>query len=61
MYQTIGVFEYLNHEDVITRLDTVSAGIYSDLQIIEANTEGSEGLSAHWNEFCKLKLYLNLL
>ncbi|KAK9423441.1 putative cytochrome p450 protein [Seiridium unicorne] len=49
--ETIGVFEYINHEDVITRLDTVSAGIYSDLQIIEANTEGSDGLSAHWNEF----------
>ncbi|RYP81113.1 hypothetical protein DL770_005976 [Monosporascus sp. CRB-9-2] len=46
-----GVFEYLNDDDVVTRMDRVTASIFSQLQIIELNVAEARGLSAHWNEF----------
>ncbi|KAK6950778.1 hypothetical protein Daesc_007303 [Daldinia eschscholtzii] len=48
---TVAMFQYLRDPDLVTRMDTIAAGVYSELQIIELNTQGSEGLSAHWNEF----------
>ncbi|KAI0157094.1 hypothetical protein GGR52DRAFT_586914 [Hypoxylon sp. FL1284] len=49
--ETVGMFEYLRSPEVVTRIDNVAAGLYNDLQLIERSTPGSEGLSAHWNEF----------
>ncbi|KAK7403922.1 hypothetical protein QQX98_010292 [Neonectria punicea] len=49
--ETVSVFDYLNEDDVVTRMDTIASGIYQDLQLIELYAAGSEGLSAHWNEF----------
>ncbi|OAQ69059.1 hypothetical protein VFPPC_13779 [Pochonia chlamydosporia 170] len=32
-------------------MDTVSAGIYQNLQLIELYNPEGQGLAAHWNEF----------
>ncbi|KAH8762287.1 hypothetical protein BGZ57DRAFT_956494 [Hyaloscypha finlandica] len=45
------MFEYIRDPDIITRIDTVAAGIYQDLLLIDQNTQGGTGLAAHWNEF----------
>ena len=49
--QLVGVFQYVNDEDIMTRFDTVATSIYDELRIIEVNTFASAGLSAHWNNF----------
>ncbi|KAK3177854.1 hypothetical protein K4F52_009406 [Lecanicillium sp. MT-2017a] len=49
--ETRGVFQYLQADDVVTRLDATASSILSQLQIIELNIADAEGLSAHWNEF----------
>lgn len=38
-----GMFEYLNSPDVVTRLDTTSAAILSQLQVIEQNVPAAQG------------------
>ncbi|KAL5330730.1 hypothetical protein ACEPPN_000250 [Leptodophora sp. 'Broadleaf-Isolate-01'] len=50
--ETVAMFEYVRDPLIVTRMDSVAAGIYQDLQLIELNTQGGSGLSAHWNEFC---------
>jgi hypothetical protein len=37
------MFEYVRDPDIITRIDTVAASIYQDLQLIEQNTQGGAG------------------
>ncbi|KAK4043860.1 hypothetical protein C8A01DRAFT_31960 [Parachaetomium inaequale] len=49
--ETRGVFQYLRSNDVVTRLDTVTAAIYTQLQFLELNIPEARGLAAHWNEF----------
>lgn len=39
---------------MVSRIDVDASGLHVDLQLIEQYTTGSEGLAAHWNEFCKL-------
>ena len=41
--ETRGTFEYLNSEDIITRMDATTASIYSQLQILELNIPEAEG------------------
>jgi hypothetical protein len=41
--QTVGMFEYVRDDAAVTRMDTIAAGILSDLQLIELNTEGEAG------------------
>lgn len=48
---TIGVFQYLNSEEVATRMNRIVANMLSQLELIERHTTGSKGLSAHWREF----------
>lgn len=37
------MFQYLNSDDVVTRMDTIVAGVYQQLQLVERNTEGGDG------------------
>ena len=37
------MFEYVRDPDIVTRMDSVAAGIYQDLQLIELNTQGGAG------------------
>lgn len=37
------MFQYLNSDDVVTRMDTIVAGVYQQLQLVEYNTEGGDG------------------
>lgn len=37
------MFQYLNSDDVVTRMDTIVAGVYQQLQLVEHNTQGGDG------------------
>jgi hypothetical protein len=41
--ETRGVFQYLRSDDVVTRLDTVTAAIYTQLQFLELNIPEARG------------------
>jgi hypothetical protein len=47
------MFEYVNDDEVSLRIDSAAAGVFTELQLIEQNTEGSDGLAALWNDFCE--------
>lgn len=49
--ETRGVFQYLNADDVITRVDRTIEAVHSQLQLIELHIPEARGLSAHWNQF----------
>ncbi|KAL8857507.1 MAG: hypothetical protein Q9178_006002 [Gyalolechia marmorata] len=54
--ETVGVFEYLNDDTVVTEQDAGVARIATALQRIERVFPEAEGLSAHWNEAFRFSL-----
>lgn len=50
------MFEYLNDPLVVSAIDSVAEGVYTDLQLIELYTEGSQGYVLPMRTTCPVKL-----
>ncbi|KAI9927170.1 hypothetical protein MW887_003554 [Aspergillus wentii] len=51
--EIVAVFEYVRHDDVVTRMDDVVFGVYSALQRIEHNTIGDPYYFQQVSEFAR--------
>jgi hypothetical protein len=51
LLQTIGVFSYIHHEEVLSRINTVRQNLYLECQILAEYVDGFQNLPAIYKEF----------
>ena len=49
--QTVGVFDYVRNDAIVTRMDQIASAVRNELALIERNVQGANGLTAHWDQF----------